>query len=548
VWIAGALAIALVLWAGCSRKTPAPAAAQKPGQLTGLAADPRIAYLIESRTRTEPYLADTTDLIPALISKLAKGQSDPLAQAKLDLAASGERALPELGRFFDSNYASEALAARLINALDTASLMQQGLGRPILLRGLNHPVGSVRVAALRGLGKQALPEDFERLKMAASVTGSEGYTQLAQALWTSDSARVVRELPVWVQGSMPAQVIVPLGQLLHTLPDRTQLLTLKPLLPIVVGEFRARLLGALALAGDAESLTELRAMLADSLATQRETAAHVAHETGLQRELLGRLREDGHTPVRLIAAQALGELPLDDELRTALQSAAGDPSDDVRALALRALVVGHDPAGENEALELLKGERSELERGLLVLRDPLKTRRDLAERALALLDGLRTGAIGPLRVEKSSIWRAIAQIPLEAAARILFEELEHQPSPDRNFSAFRWFTTQIGNTGPEGWRLVRERWAKTSDPAQRLDLMNASCYDRDETGRVFLEQALESGRMTPPELLYAAQQLASMGPAERVAPRLKRLALTVDDRLVRPALNNLIWSWYGLEN
>jgi len=59
---------------------------------------------------------------------------------------------------------------------------------------------------------------------------------------------------------------------------------------------------------------------------------------------------------------------------------------------------------------------------------------------------------------------------------------------------------------------------------------------------------LDSGRMTPPELLYAAQQLASMGPAERVAPRLKRLALTVDDRLIRPALNNLLWNWYGLEN
>jgi len=372
------------------------------------------------------------------------------------------------------------------------------------VRGLDHPVGSVRVAALRGMGRQALPEDFERLKIVASVTGSEGYSQLAQALWKSDSARVVSELPLWLDGSMPTQVILPLGQLLHTLPDRAALLTLEPLLPKVTGEFRARLLGALALAGDAKALAELREMLADPLVARRETAANVARDAGLQRELLGRLREDGQATVRVIAAQALSELPLDDELRAALQLAAGDPSEDVRGLALRALVLARDPAGENEALELLKGERSDLERGLLVLRDAMRVRRELAERALALLDGLRTGSIGPLRVEKSSIWRAIAQVPLEAAARILFEELEHQPSPDRNFSAFRWFTTQIGNTGPEGWRLVRERWAKTSDPAQRLDLMNASCYDRDEPGRVFLEEALEGGRMTPPELLDAA--------------------------------------------
>ena len=28
---------------------------------------------------------------------------------------------------------------------------------------------------------------------------------------------------------------------------------------------------------------------------------------------------------------------------------------------------------------------------------------------------------------------------------------------------------------------------------------------------------------------------------------LKRVALTVTDRAVRPALNNLRWTWYGLE-
>jgi HEAT repeat protein len=546
-WIAAVALLGAALFGAqlaCSRASaPGPSAAQTPG----LAADARIAWLLESRTRTEPFLQDTSDLIPALVSKLAHGQSDPLALAKIDLAAAGERALPELRRFFDASYSSEVLAARLINALDTVALMHDGLGRPILLRGLDHPVASVRLAALRGLGRQARPEDFERLKMVASVTGSEGHTQLARALWCSDRARVVRELPAWLEGSMTAQVVLPLGEVLHTFEDRAALLALKPLLPKLAGEFRARLLGALAQAGDAESLAELRSLLADPDAQRRELAAHCLRDSGLQRELLPRLREDGYAPVRVVAAQALSEIPIDDELRAALQNAAGDPSDDVRGLALSALVAAHDPAGENEALELLKGERSELERGLLVLREALKTRRDLAQRALAVLDGLRSGATGTLRVEKSSIWRAISQIPLEAAARILFDELEHEPSPDRNFSAFRWFTTQVGNTGPEGWRLARARWAEESDPARRVDLMNASCCDRGEEGRKFLEVALDSGRLTDLEVLYAAQQLASMGPAERVAPRLKRIALGISDRAVRPALNNLLWTWYGRE-
>ena len=53
--------------------------------------------------------------------------------------------------------------------------------------------------------------------------------------------------------------------------------------------------------------------------------------------------------------------------------------------------------------------------------------------------------------------------------------------------------------------------------------------------------------MTPLEVLYAANQLANMGPAERVAPLLKRVALGITDRSVRPALNNLLWAWYGLD-
>jgi hypothetical protein len=544
-----ALALLALLGAlsGCSPAGDAPA--QKGPNPGGLAADGRIAWLLESATRNEPYLADTSDLIPALVSKLAKGQADPLAQAKIDLAMAGERALPELKRFFDACYGNEALAARLTNALDTAALMKGGLGRPLLLLGLDHPLGSVRISALRGLGRHARPEDFERLKIVASVTGPEGHAQLAQALWTADAARVVSELPSWIEGgTMPAQVIVPLGAKLHTFEDRTALRALAPLLEKVRGELRVRLLAALARAGDEKCLAELRALLGDTLVSQRELAANCLRDAGLQRELLGSLQTDGYTPVRLIAARGLCELPLDEELRAAFQNAAGDPSDEVRTTVLSALVAAGDASGENEALELLKGERSELERGLFVLREGLKTRPDLARRALDVLDGLRTGTIGPLRVEKSSIWRAIAQIPLEAAARILFDELEHQPSPDGHFSASRWFSTQIGNTGPDGWRLARARWAQEQDPERRVDLLNISACDRGEEGREFLEAALDSGRMTPLELLYGAYLLVSMGPAERVAPRLKRITLGVGDRRVRPALNNLLWTWYGLES
>lgn len=547
--LSGALLALALLLAACSRHDAGgtSGASGADGTPVGLAQDDRIAWLLASRTRTEPFTADTSDLRAVLISKLASGQADPLAQAKLDLAQMGARALPELKRFFDANYSDAITTARVINALDVASLLPEGLGHELLMRGLDHPVGSVRLAALRGLTRQSTPQDFDRLEAVASLTGSEGQHELGMALWHADPARALRELPKWAEGGMKAEIVMAFAPRLGDVPDPQGLQAMRGLLERVQGEFRARLLSALARAGDAAALTELRTWLEDPEVSRREIAAHCLHDARLQRELLPRLRADGYAPIRKLCVEALGELALDDEIRSALQDAAGDPSDDVRLQALTVLVRAGDAAGENEALELLKGNKPELERALLVLRESWNRRAELAERALAVLDGLRQGQFGTLRVERSSIWRAISQVPLERAARILYEELQHNPSPERLFSAHRWFLTQIGNTGEAGWRFVRELWRQEGDPARRVDLLMASCYDRGESGRAFLEEALDSGRMTPLEVLFAAHELARMGPAERVAPRLKRITLGISDRAVRPALNNLLWSWYGLE-
>lgn len=538
------LVIALpLLLAACGKDAPGAA----DGKPAGLAQDDRIAWLLASRTRTEPFAEDTSDLTAVLISKLASGQADPLAQAKLDLAEMGARALPALQRFFEANYADTITTARVINALDVAGMLPDGLGHALLMRGLDHPVGTVRLAALRGLMRQAGPADFERLEATASITGSEGQRELGLALWRADPARAVRELPKWAEGGMKAAIVMAFAPQLSEVRETEALGVLRGLLERVQGEFRARILSALARSGDAAALTELRTWLEDPDIGRREVAAHCLHDAGLQRELLPRLRADGYTPIRKLCAQALGEIPLDAEIRAALQDAAGDPSDEVRAIALAVLVKAGDAAGENEALELLKGNKSELERALLVLREGWGVRPELAERALTVLDGLRQGQFGTLRVERSSIWRAISQVPLERAARILYEEHRHNESPERLFSAHRWFLTQVGNTGEPGWRLVRELWRHETDPTRRVDLLMVSCYDRGEGGRRFLEEALDSGRMTPLEVLFAARELSRLGPAERVAPRLKRIVLGISDREVRPALNNLLWTWYGLE-
>ena len=103
--------------AGCGHKSePKPSAAARPGSApssapssassspngasaAGLAQDDRIAWLLAPCARTDPFLADTTDMTSILVGKLARGQLDPLRQAKTELTQMGEAALPELRRF-----------------------------------------------------------------------------------------------------------------------------------------------------------------------------------------------------------------------------------------------------------------------------------------------------------------------------------------------------------------------------------------------------------------------------------------------------------------
>jgi hypothetical protein len=430
--------------------------------------------------------------------------------------------------------------------IEVAARMSGSTARPLLLRGLTHPSGTVRIAALRGMRHAAHSADFDTLVAQGPLIGAENYGELAAALWRCDPERTARTLPQWVENrAMPPLVLLALGPRLAQIEDPQLLEGFRELVPRVEGELRGRLLAALAKRGDAVALETLRAWLRDSQPARRELALHCLRDAGLQQELTSRLREDDYMPIRKLSAQALSEVECDAEQLAALEQALGDPSDEVRGVALGALVAKRVAVGENEALELLKGERGDLERALVVLREPMLRDPRLAESAFAILMGLERGEIGPLRVEKSALWRALAQIPLRSAAEYLYSLAATQPSPTKGFTAHRWFMTQLGNCGAYGRELARERWRVETDPVRRLDLLTVSCFEPDEAAREFLLQAFESDRMSAPERLVAAFALARIGPASSVAPVLKRAALEVDDPAVRPAFNNLLWAWYG---
>jgi|694.fasta_scaffold03294_18 hypothetical protein len=532
--------------AGCSPEQPAAPARVEALSGAELLADPRVADLL-STARSEPFLEDTSNLLPALASKLEFALAEPLHAAKRELSALGAAALPEVTRIFERNADDPQKTPRAVNAMEVAARMPDGVARALLLRGLIHPSSSVRLAALRGLRSAATPADFDTLVAQGPLTGADSYGELAAALWQCDKLRVVKSMPTWVENrAIPPLVLLALGPRLAEIEDPEALEALRGLAPRLEGELRARVWAALARRGDSAALGGLRAWLSDPEVPRRELAAHCLRDAGLQLELVERLRIDGHVPIRKLAAQALSEIELDAEMLSVLEQALGDPSEEVRGVALGALVRKGVPVAENEALELLRGERPELERALVVLREPMLARPELAARVLAVLQGLEEGTIGPLRVERAALWRAIAQVPTRAAAEHLYACAGTQPSPSQGISAHQWFVTQLGNCGAPGRELARERWRAETDPQRRMDLLMVSCFEADDAAREFLLQAFESRRMSAPEQLHAAFSLARIGPATVVAPFLKRVALEIDHPRVRPSFNNLLWSWYGL--
>lgn len=543
------LGLLLGLLAACSPDPVQPGNAGAPATggnpVDELVAEPRIVELLGT-ARTEPFLEDTSDIIPVLASKLEFALSEPLHAAKRELAELGPAALPEVTRIYDRNADDPQLTPRAVNAMEVAARMREGTAHALLIRGMLHPTSTVRVVALRGMRSAARPSDFEMLVAQGPLCGPESFDELAAALWQSDKLRVAMSLPEWVmKRTVPPLVLLGIGPRLHEISDPAALEVLRELAPSVEGEMRARIWAALAKNGDPAALGGLRAWLKDEQVQRRELAAHCLRDAGLQKELVSSLRDDAYIPIRKLAAQALSEIELDAEALAVLEQALGDPSDEVRGVALGALVNKRVAIAENEALDLLKGDRPELERALVVLREPMLRQPELAERALAVLSGLENGSIGPLRVERSSLWRAMAQVPTRAAAQLLYARAATEPSPTKGITAHQWFTTQMGNCGAAGRELARTQWAAEQDPIRRMDLMMVACFEPDDAAREFLLQAFESGRMSAPEQLYAAFSLARIGPAAVVAPLLKRAALEVDDPRVRPAFNNLLWSWYG---
>src|SRR5262249_46273138 len=158
----------------------------------------------------------------------------------------------------------------------------------------------------------------------------------------------------------------------------------------------------------------------------------------------------------------------------------------------------------DQGLAMLRGDRAELERALATLRDSWALDPAWAKRALDLLLQLRSGELAPVKVDRGALDRAIAQVPLAAAAEALYASAKSAQGGRDHLPAHRWYLMQAGNTGPTGRSWLSERWAEEGDPRRRVDVAMAVSYGKDDASRKFLLRVVDDERSTPPEILYAA--------------------------------------------
>lgn len=552
---AAAFLCALWLAAGCGESTPegdgrgSSLSAAAPGAEPDWRQDDRFRALLAPCPRSGFFDQDTSDVVHVMVQKLVSGQRDPIHEFKEELAAMGAAATPQLDRLVNRLYDQRDGVHGLRNVLGVLRLSddESDLAHNILRRCLGHPAETVRAAAIRALTRHARPEDFDALVAALALARGEVRGEVVSALYRADPERLEEQLVAWIAEGQHRDVWPHAARAIAAGATADSVARLAPALETIEEPgVRTFLLAALARGGDEDALTALKAELEHADPARRSIALEALERLDRPELAIPLLLDDEVAEVRVLAAELVGTAADQDGPRAALRSALHDPSREVRQTALAALLSVGEPAAADLALALLDGRLGQMQLALLALRGHWEANPGLAERALALLDRRQRELAGrPLR-DRQAVLQAIGQIPGRESARLLLELGRAAEGELGGLSAFRWHLLQIANTGPQGLAVVREAYAAERDPLRRIDLLWAVCFGSDEATRELLLSMLADEQAAPLEVLLAAQRLIRLGPALEVAPAIKRATLRIQDSLVRPALECLLWSWYGL--
>jgi hypothetical protein len=510
--------------------------------------DTRISILIYDCQFGKQFDADTTDMTRILVAKLEKGERDPLHRARMELARIGADAVPDLQLLFDEVYGDPWRHGVVENILGVCTLMDGDFGLGMLREGLQHPKEGVRLAALNGISKQGNAGDYDAvLHWMTWASSPESRSRFARTLEQLDPPRYYRDFADWLEQGRFMDVW---NEVAPRLTNATE--------PDVVARYRRAadeqrvaltahpfLIAPAARDGDETAMALLDARLeSEHLGTIQYGLEALARIGQGKKAYPVYLREHERVGLRKRAMEILAEMEPDDEVDEYLRTGLSDPSLEVQVVCLGALVGRADELGVNTALSWVQTSNVRRERAIACLSDAWETNPETPYLAFEALRKFYARAAS--MQERVTILQMIGRVPLREAAEFLMGVVDELEGPIKSLTPHRFCAGQVFNTGPDGRALLRERLAVEDDPFRRLDLIEYIWQDHSDEARETLVAVFEDEGRTPFERLYATDRAIQIGPASALASRVKRTYMNSTDPVLRPALQCLLWRWYGL--
>jgi len=564
-----AIALSLVVLCGCAERTggtsePAksatesaagaaqgPELAPPPSDLPAYyAGDPRILELPFDCHQVDPYARDTADVLAILSDKLDRGDADVLGRACEELGALGAASLPLLRRRLAADMNDPQRVYVLHNTLRALSFNPTEGATDALVLALTHPTQPVRGQVLGSLAKRALPaRHYETLLDSAFFEPGASQTNALIALFSCDAVRAADQVLDWFAEGRAVANPRALGVLFARTTDTNVLARLRTAtLPVELAPFVD---AALIAAGDDEAYvrTSLRLFEGDPFVRAATVEALLAVRA---LDLVdGVARDDSASEMRALACGGLAEFLGDDDTRLAelararLLAALDDSAEDVRLVALRALIEEREPEALDRALALVRGTRRDMEQVLLQLHTSMSVDDALAERVRGVIEAELSSAESRDAARDIHLLQALGLCAGRESAEALIDYALSAPEDLRleSIRAHRYLAIQAANTGVEGRAALAERLLLETNHARRLDLLWAIGSQRDDLARNVLTELVENDGAEPWERVFAIELLCKIGPTEQIAPIVKAAARRLSGA-PRRAAECLLYRWY----
>lgn len=557
--------------------------------------DRRVSTLVYDCQFGRTFDADTSDLVPVMISKLNLGQRGPLRSYKEELATVGAPAIPGLRRLFDDAYGDKWRSGVLENVLAVCALMDIDDGAELARLAIQHPNSNVRLAALDTLASHGTVEDYDLIyPWLSRVTSEQELGDYLRTLAMVDGPRFYRDWLGMMREGRFKPIWLLIGTRVHTVYDPEVVAGMADfaMSPDLNGSVLPFLLGPAARDGDQVAHAFLIERLKSEVPTRVQFTLEALRRVGFGVDAGPVLVESENPALRKLAAEILTQAEPTERVRGYLDQGLSDPDPNVRGVCMTALIRMGDELSQSQAVALLGGTILERRRGIdalagAVAQTPFSSAdggmrvtddlnipeyvdgapegADLEETELVLQSGLGWAgdaalaqrvfevltaeyAQSPGRAQRISILKALGRVPITAAGNFVLDAAPDLGESVGSHHSLRWCAGQVYNSGEAGRALLRERLSTESAPFRRMDLIAFVWQDRSEASLEILLEILEAPGTHPFERLYVADRLTRMRASSRVAGAIKRAYLACTHPEVRPALQCLLWTWYGQHN